>query len=200
MSSHTHKWFYVRDVSHSLNWTFSNSTSLTSSKAVAEGAIIWSICSNVSGRAPRSSFGIETTARFNPASPGHLGRSIITCASGIEKVAGRWSQIAAKVCRTFCYFTVSDRLLGGRPWCWYMLSRILLSSIFITKSGIEELRSHSALLLQGRRARMGKVPTRCIAHSLYSRLNIDIYWQEHCLTGLRNPALSPPIWQVLAVR
>ncbi|CUA77246.1 Heat shock 70 kDa protein 12B [Homo sapiens] [Rhizoctonia solani] len=71
-------------------------TNDSSSKAVADGAIIWSTASNVSGRAPRCSFGIETSVRFNSVNADHQGREIITCPSGNEKVSGIWSQIAAK--------------------------------------------------------------------------------------------------------
>ncbi|CAE6466508.1 unnamed protein product [Rhizoctonia solani] len=71
-------------------------TNDSSSKAVADGAIIWSTSSNVSGRAPRASFGIETSVRFNSVNSDHQGREIITCPSGNEKVSGIWSQIAAK--------------------------------------------------------------------------------------------------------
>lgn len=71
-------------------------TNDSSSKAVADGAIIWSTTSSVTGRAPRSSFGIETSMRYNSANPDHQGREIITCPSGNEKVSGIWSQIAAK--------------------------------------------------------------------------------------------------------
>ncbi|KAJ1303482.1 hypothetical protein OPQ81_011669 [Rhizoctonia solani] len=71
-------------------------TNDSTSKAVADGAIIWSTTSNVTGRAPRSSFGIETSVRFNSANPDHQGREVITCPSGNEKVTGIWSEIAAK--------------------------------------------------------------------------------------------------------
>ncbi|CAE6485509.1 unnamed protein product [Rhizoctonia solani] len=71
-------------------------TNDSTSKAVADGAIIWSTASNVSGRAPRSSFGIETSVRLNSANVDHQGREVITCPSGNEKVSGIWSQIAAK--------------------------------------------------------------------------------------------------------
>ncbi|KAH7336828.1 hypothetical protein B0J17DRAFT_707236 [Rhizoctonia solani] len=71
-------------------------TNDSTSKAVADGAIIWSTTSNVTGRAPHSSFGIETSVRFNSVNPDHQGREVIACSSGNEKVSGIWSQIAAK--------------------------------------------------------------------------------------------------------
>ncbi|CAE6446619.1 Heat shock 70 kDa protein 12A OS=Homo sapiens GN=HSPA12A PE=1 SV=2 [Rhizoctonia solani AG-1 IB] len=71
-------------------------TNDSSSKAVADGAIIWNSTSSVVGRAPRSSFGIETSMRYNSGNPDHQGRDVITCPSGNQKVSGIWSQIAAK--------------------------------------------------------------------------------------------------------
>jgi len=71
-------------------------TNDSTSKAVADGAVIWNTVSSVAGRAPRSSYGIEVTARFNPALAEHQGRETYRCASGYEKVDGVWSQIAAK--------------------------------------------------------------------------------------------------------
>ncbi|GAB1520866.1 hypothetical protein RhiTH_003955 [Rhizoctonia solani] len=71
-------------------------TNDSTSKAVADGAIIWSTTSNVTGRAPRSSFGIETSMRYNSGNVDHQGREVITCPSGNQKVSGIWSQIAAK--------------------------------------------------------------------------------------------------------
>lgn len=70
---------------------------LSSSKAVADGAVIWNTISSVAGRAPRSSYGIEVTARYNPVLAEHQGREVYHCASGQEKVDGVWSQIVAKV-------------------------------------------------------------------------------------------------------
>ncbi|ELU36997.1 hypothetical protein AG1IA_08970 [Rhizoctonia solani AG-1 IA] len=69
-------------------------TNDSTSKAVADGAIIWSTTSNVTGRAPRSSFGIETSMRYNSGNVDHQGREVITCPSGNQKVSGIWSQIA----------------------------------------------------------------------------------------------------------
>ncbi|KAF8606749.1 hypothetical protein BDV93DRAFT_488634 [Ceratobasidium sp. AG-I] len=71
-------------------------TNDSTSKAVADGAVIWNALSSVTGRAPRSSFGIEINARYNSALSEHQGRTVYTCASGYEKVGGRWSQIVAK--------------------------------------------------------------------------------------------------------
>ncbi|KAG9126354.1 hypothetical protein FRC07_003747 [Ceratobasidium sp. 392] len=71
-------------------------TNDSTSKAVADGAVIWNVTSSVVGRAPRSSFGIETSKRYIPSSPEFQGRQIYVCPSGFTKVAGGWSQIVAK--------------------------------------------------------------------------------------------------------
>ncbi|KAF8594085.1 hypothetical protein BDV93DRAFT_482080 [Ceratobasidium sp. AG-I] len=71
-------------------------TNDSTSKAVADGAVIWNTVSSVAGRAPRSSYGIEVTARYNPVLTEHQGREIYHCASGQEKVDGMWSKIVVK--------------------------------------------------------------------------------------------------------
>ncbi|KAB5593090.1 Heat shock protein HSP70 [Ceratobasidium theobromae] len=68
----------------------------STSKAVADGAIIWSTTDSVAGRAPRFSYGIETSIRYNPATPDHRGRDVIPSADGNDKVHGIWSLIAPK--------------------------------------------------------------------------------------------------------
>ncbi|KAG8717674.1 hypothetical protein FRC09_013911 [Ceratobasidium sp. 395] len=66
------------------------------SKAVADGAIIWNNMSSVVGRAPRSSFGTQTTEPYDPSCPQHRGRGVYTCPSGYDRVIGHWSQIVEK--------------------------------------------------------------------------------------------------------
>ncbi|CAE6465614.1 unnamed protein product [Rhizoctonia solani] len=73
--------------------TFTNDSA---SKAVADGALIWITASTVASRTPHSSFGIETSVRFNPANPDHQGREVVVCPSGNDMVSGIWSQIVAK--------------------------------------------------------------------------------------------------------
>lgn len=68
----------------------------STAKAVADGAVIWSVAGSVAGRAPRSSVGLEIMANYNPAISEHQGRAIVSDADGIDKVSGRWGQIAAK--------------------------------------------------------------------------------------------------------
>ncbi|CAE6478547.1 unnamed protein product, partial [Rhizoctonia solani] len=63
-------------------------TNDSSSKSVADGAIIWSTAS----RAPRYSFGIKTSMHSNSASCDHQGPS------GNENLSGIWPQTAAKDC------------------------------------------------------------------------------------------------------
>ncbi|KAG8792440.1 hypothetical protein FRC12_006087 [Ceratobasidium sp. 428] len=71
-------------------------TNDSTSKAVAEGAVIWNAISSVVGRAPRLSFGIEIAVPYNPSSPDFQGREVYICPSGEERVSGAWSQIVAK--------------------------------------------------------------------------------------------------------
>ncbi|QRV77747.1 heat shock protein 70 kDa 12A [Ceratobasidium sp. AG-Ba] len=71
-------------------------TNDSTSKAVADGAVIWNVTSSVTGRAPRSSIGIEVTIPYIASSREFWGRETYVCPSGITKVDGAWSQIAAK--------------------------------------------------------------------------------------------------------
>ncbi|CAE6419856.1 unnamed protein product [Rhizoctonia solani] len=87
-------------------------TNDSTSKAVADGAVIWSTLSSVYFRAPRYSFGTDASTLFNPFVHPRQGRTSYTCASGEEMVAGIWSQIVQKgvaldaesVCReSYCH-------------------------------------------------------------------------------------------------
>ncbi|KAG8687807.1 hypothetical protein FRC09_013269, partial [Ceratobasidium sp. 395] len=71
-------------------------TNDSASKAVADGAIIWNNVSSVVGRAPRLSFGVKTTERYDPLCLEHRGREVYIGCSGHKKVTGHWSQIVAK--------------------------------------------------------------------------------------------------------
>ncbi|KAG8717704.1 hypothetical protein FRC08_006896 [Ceratobasidium sp. 394] len=69
----------------------------STSKAVADGAVIWDAVSSVVGRAPRFSFGTDIEIPHNPLSPEFHGRDVFTCPSTGEVLAsGAWSQIIAK--------------------------------------------------------------------------------------------------------
>ncbi|KAG8775337.1 hypothetical protein FRC12_001542 [Ceratobasidium sp. 428] len=69
-------------------------TNDSASKAVADGAIIWNNVSSVVGRAPRLSFGVKTTERYDPLCLEHRGREVYIGCSGHKKVTGHW--IAAR--------------------------------------------------------------------------------------------------------
>ncbi|KAG9103543.1 hypothetical protein FRC06_010028 [Ceratobasidium sp. 370] len=71
-------------------------TNDSTSKAVAEGAVIWNAISSVVGRAPRLSFGIEVAVPNDPTSVEFRGRQVYMCPSGEERVNGVWAQIVAK--------------------------------------------------------------------------------------------------------
>ncbi|KAG8678485.1 hypothetical protein FRC08_017726 [Ceratobasidium sp. 394] len=71
-------------------------TNDSTSKAVAEGAVIWNAISSVVGRAPRLSFGIEVAVPNDPTSSEFRGRPVYICPSGEERVNGVWAQIVAK--------------------------------------------------------------------------------------------------------
>ncbi|QRW20316.1 heat shock protein 70 kDa 12B [Rhizoctonia solani] len=71
-------------------------TNDSSSKAVADGALIWSTISSVHSRAPRYSFGIKILVPFLSHIHTRQGRVSYTDADGEEVVSGGWSQIVQK--------------------------------------------------------------------------------------------------------
>ncbi|KAF8754983.1 ATP binding [Rhizoctonia solani] len=71
-------------------------TNDSTSKAVADGAVIWSTLSSVYSRAPRYSFGTDASTLYNPFVHDRQGRIPYTCVSGEEMVSGAWSQIVQK--------------------------------------------------------------------------------------------------------
>jgi len=71
-------------------------TNEASSKAVADGAVIWNCSSSVASRAPRYSFGVITSERYQLWSPEHQGRISYMSPSGHRVVPGVWSQIVSK--------------------------------------------------------------------------------------------------------
>ncbi|QRW20294.1 hypothetical protein RhiXN_09269 [Rhizoctonia solani] len=71
-------------------------TNDSTSKAVADGAVIWSTLSSVYSRAPRYSFGTDASTLYNPFVHDRQGRIPYTCVSGEEMVSGTWSQIVQK--------------------------------------------------------------------------------------------------------
>ncbi|KAF8606716.1 hypothetical protein BDV93DRAFT_553197 [Ceratobasidium sp. AG-I] len=73
-----------------------STTNDSTSKAVADGAVIWSTTSSVTSRASRFSYGIETSIRYDSRSSEHRGRRTYVCASGQRQVSGCWGQIVEK--------------------------------------------------------------------------------------------------------
>ncbi|KAG8783942.1 hypothetical protein FRC12_019176 [Ceratobasidium sp. 428] len=71
-------------------------TNDSTSKAVADGAVIWNVMNSVVGRKPRTSVGIEVSPLYEPLSPEFLGRKTWACASGRTRVGGAWWQVVAK--------------------------------------------------------------------------------------------------------
>ncbi|KAH7336844.1 hypothetical protein B0J17DRAFT_665060 [Rhizoctonia solani] len=66
------------------------------SKAVADGAIIWYCVNSVVKRAPRLAYGVETLAGYDPNNPDHQSRENLFTADYRIMVAGQWSQIVPK--------------------------------------------------------------------------------------------------------
>ncbi|KAH7336827.1 hypothetical protein B0J17DRAFT_629473 [Rhizoctonia solani] len=90
-----------------------------SSKAVADGAVIWSIANSVPPRAPRYSFGV-ICARFALLwMEGREGRKMYMGARGLPIVRGVWSQIVHKSvaldAEAVCRETYTDDEPG---WAW----------------------------------------------------------------------------------
>ncbi|KAJ1303450.1 hypothetical protein OPQ81_011639 [Rhizoctonia solani] len=71
-------------------------TNDSTSKAVADGAVIWSTLSSVYSRAPRYSFGTDASILYNPFLHSRQGRVPYTCVNGEKMVTGMWSQIVQK--------------------------------------------------------------------------------------------------------
>ncbi|KAG8762537.1 hypothetical protein FRC11_009011, partial [Ceratobasidium sp. 423] len=71
-------------------------TNDSTSKAVAEGAVIWNIVSNVVSRAPHCTIGIRCDERYDPLIPEHQGRPTHMHPEGSLRVDGRWTPIVEK--------------------------------------------------------------------------------------------------------
>ncbi|CAE6494346.1 unnamed protein product [Rhizoctonia solani] len=68
----------------------------STSKAVAEGAIMWNTMTSVFSRAPNWSYGIQGYVRFDSYSSDHRERTTFTAQDGYEKVTGVWCEIVKK--------------------------------------------------------------------------------------------------------
>ncbi|KAG9103549.1 hypothetical protein FRC06_010034 [Ceratobasidium sp. 370] len=76
--------------------TLTNDSSVVSSKAVADGAVIWNTISSVYSRAPRASFGVVVTTTFDPQDSEHRNRIKTISPDGIPRVIGAWCPIVLK--------------------------------------------------------------------------------------------------------
>ncbi|CCO31393.1 hypothetical protein BN14_05434 [Rhizoctonia solani AG-1 IB] len=74
-------------------------TNDSASKAVADGAVIWSTLSSVYSRAPRYSFGTDASRTYLPFIHDRQGRAPYTCVTGEEMVSGGVALDAEVVCR-----------------------------------------------------------------------------------------------------
>lgn len=68
----------------------------SSSKAVADGAVIWGITSSVVSRAPRYSFGKQASTGYCPLKHDQQGRKSYISLAGKARVPGAWSEIVHK--------------------------------------------------------------------------------------------------------
>ncbi|CAE6537624.1 unnamed protein product, partial [Rhizoctonia solani] len=68
----------------------------SSSKAVADGAVIWGTLSSVISRAPRYSFGTGKNTTYDPLIHDPQGRKPFVGLDGKYKVSGGWSEIVHK--------------------------------------------------------------------------------------------------------
>ncbi|KAF8603201.1 hypothetical protein BDV93DRAFT_493856 [Ceratobasidium sp. AG-I] len=68
----------------------------STSKAAADGAVIWAAKRAVVGRATRVSYGTIVRVRYDPFNPEHRGRKITRGIAGYDGVVGKWSEIIAE--------------------------------------------------------------------------------------------------------
>lgn len=67
----------------------------STSKAAADGAVIWAIQLAVVGRVTRVAYGISTRIPYNPSNPEHQGRRLVRVPDG-NFVSKRWYQLMGK--------------------------------------------------------------------------------------------------------
>jgi len=72
------------------------SSDLPSSKAVADGAVIWNCLQTVKARVARYSFGAKTRIPYDANDPSHQGRALIRGPEGLLCVGNIWDPILAK--------------------------------------------------------------------------------------------------------
>ncbi|EUC65714.1 heat shock 70 kDa protein 12A [Rhizoctonia solani AG-3 Rhs1AP] len=68
----------------------------STSKAAADGSVIWASKLSVVGRVTRTSYGTVVRTRYDPSNPDHQGRKVTRGNGGYGGVAGKWSEIVAE--------------------------------------------------------------------------------------------------------
>ncbi|CAE6435583.1 unnamed protein product [Rhizoctonia solani] len=68
----------------------------STSKAAADGSVIWAAKLSVVGRVTRTSYGTTVRTRYDPLNLDHLGRKITRGNGGYQGVTGKWSEIVAE--------------------------------------------------------------------------------------------------------
>ncbi|KAF8707544.1 ATP binding, partial [Rhizoctonia solani] len=68
----------------------------STSKAAADGSVIWAAKLSVVGRVTRTSYGTTVRTRYDPLNPDHLGRKFSRGNGGYQGVTGKWSEIVAE--------------------------------------------------------------------------------------------------------
>ncbi|CAE6466461.1 unnamed protein product [Rhizoctonia solani] len=68
----------------------------STSKAAADGSIIWASKLSVVGRVTRTAYGTIVRTRYDPSNPEHQGRKATRGNGGYQGVAGKWSEIVAE--------------------------------------------------------------------------------------------------------
>ncbi|QRV77751.1 heat shock protein 70 kDa 12A [Ceratobasidium sp. AG-Ba] len=68
----------------------------STSKAVADGAVIWCAKLSVTSRATRMPYGVEINDPYDSKDPDHAGRSVHRHDAGYDYVTGKWSQIVGR--------------------------------------------------------------------------------------------------------
>ncbi|CAE6499636.1 unnamed protein product [Rhizoctonia solani] len=73
-----------------------SSTNDSSSKAVADGAVLWAVAQRTFPRVLQFSWGIETSVTFDPNDPDHVQRKGAPSTLGWTTVPGRWKKLVRK--------------------------------------------------------------------------------------------------------
>ncbi|CAE6336881.1 unnamed protein product [Rhizoctonia solani] len=68
----------------------------STSKAAADGSVIWAAKLSVVGRVTRTAYGTTVRTRYDPLNPDHIDRKITRGNGGYQGVTGKWSEIVAE--------------------------------------------------------------------------------------------------------